>query len=180
MTSSKGAAAILEDLNSQDLMVRDKAIISLKDSFDDHVAERILRILIVEHAGGSFKVICHTLIPKWIVMVERTLDRLDEWPFEPTRTAWLVRSIRGWRLPSYERQVSGFLRGDEWILKLSAVNYCHNTMTNLRLARGACLNFLEHKFESDATKLELAQSLEFRSFRQMRAHYRRYADDFAP
>ena len=168
----------LRKLDSEDSTIRAIAALRLKESFDERIGDRLVRMLIEERDSGSFVLVCIAVIPKWIVKFERRVAGLDAWPFDDFRTGWLLRGLKGWRLPSIESRMHQFLDAEDWTLKLSAVDYCHDKMKFGDRARDVCLQFLAEYRGSAEDKLKLVRSLRAETLRRLRAHVRRCARDF--
>lgn len=171
---------LLRDFESEHSPTRGYAAYRLKNSFDEQIGDRLILFLLNERNDKAFQLACEAVIPKWIVKFERYLSSASEWPLDSSRTASLMRRIRGWRLPSIESRIPNFLESDDWILKLAAVEYCHDKMIFREKARNVCLQFSARAIGSSEDKQELTRILGMKSFRQLMAHVRNKAKDFEP
>jgi hypothetical protein len=180
----------LKQLESSSPGERGMAALRLKDSFSDEVGDRLVHLLLSEQHKQIFWIISDSVIPKWVVKLERELAGRDEWPFDPFRTAWIVRRVRGMRLPSLERHLEQFLMSDDWTLKLAAVNYCHDKQHHVQAAREVCLLFLEQDPEAPGNishfasamgdSSQLAPAMGVHDYAHLVRRIRRFARDFGP
>jgi hypothetical protein len=176
----KRVGEMLSNLKDDDPKVRAQAALLLRDAFSEEVGEHLIRALFAERRSQAFVLICHAVIPKWIVKLELRLSERGDWPFDSMRTLWLARGTRAWRLPSMEARVEAMLQTNDWALRLAAIEYCDAHQLFVLKAREVCRDLLEEQFDDTPQLQVMANAFSLPDPESLRAHIRELIHRFRP